>query len=419
MLCCSGDACGGGGLLGAICCLIVIGPVLLIVGVIVLLSPNTRVERINEYNSAVDAFNGANGDYGRLRQFAGVVEPIATPMIPYEYTMATQNVDVGGNTDGVKQTTTIFAHATVQLAQEFRVNSSSFGPRFTSTRVPIVTSASIKLPCANDRRCSTDCSQASSRYCSYSNVAAYCQERYGFDATFVRATSATNSRCTGSEVCGTCSYVSYLRSVCFVIARSSSNAGAWIQDPSYQSCDYPFRAQRYEAVTKSQTIPFQMRANTDPWIVLQRLSQGTMDFGLTQSQQIALGIALIAIGGALTAAVIIPVCLKCQNETQSQVGAAQVNDGQAMNNVAVQQSYQPQQQQYEAQQPVQQQFQPQQPAYGYPPQPAGPGVVPYNPEPQPNPPFQTPQPHGAPPPQPQQWNWPAPQQQQHQQQQFV
>ena len=71
----------------------------------------------------------------------------------------------------------------------------------------------------------------------------------------------------------------------------------------YRSCYYPFTAasQRFSSVRQPLYVSFSVLLESDPFIAMQRITEGTMNFGTSKAQQRTAGVALVAIGAAALA----------------------------------------------------------------------------------------------------------------------
>eukprot|EP00658_Telonema_sp_P-2_P077235 TRINITY_DN6937_c0_g2_i5.p3 TRINITY_DN6937_c0_g2~~TRINITY_DN6937_c0_g2_i5.p3 ORF type:complete len:113 (-),score=37.93 TRINITY_DN6937_c0_g2_i5:174-512(-) len=74
---------------------------------------------------------------------------------------------------------------------------------------------------------------------------------------------------------------------------------------TYMSCYYPFSTVDTQSYSTDSitNVPFQLRLNTDPFIVMQKITKGDMNFGITLGQQRAIAAACIGIGCVMIACI--------------------------------------------------------------------------------------------------------------------
>jgi len=100
-------------IIGCACFIVLIGPILFIVGLVMLLAPNTRQQDVNTYNSAVSAWTSSGN--ARMMTMANISGP-AWPVGRVPLQPASMSVVVDGNTDGVQAATSNYLQGTVSLS---------------------------------------------------------------------------------------------------------------------------------------------------------------------------------------------------------------------------------------------------------------------------------------------------------------
>jgi hypothetical protein len=124
----------------------------------------------------------------------------------------------------------------------------------------------------------------------------------------------------------------------------------------------------------SQTVPLAVRSDQDPWVFLQGATLGSLRFGLTRGQKVAVALALLIIGSILTAPTLLAVLyLKRKNQRPEFQHPTAYVPAPTGFNPPPPAGYAPQQQQPNGYPPQQQAYAPPIPqganVYGAPPQP--------------------------------------------------
>jgi hypothetical protein len=367
-------------MIGCVICFFCAGPILIIVGIVLLAAPNNRQSDVNQFNNAVASFNTTAAI---INNGSGIDRSSSTTFSP-----TTQQVQITGNTDNVvanRPTTFFQSSGSVSggdlISLKTRFGSQQFINNFSVPNVAAAQITTVNLnSCSSQSSCDSACFNKAPSGCSYR--ANYCY------------------RCQS-----TCQWTTYPSSTtCLQLAWS--NTSGWSPTGSY--CDYPFNTQKftcsYFASQYFSSVMF--RATNDPYVILQAITDGSASFGLTAAQQRGLGIAMIGVGCALFALAIF-ACVLLKNACTQHEHKARVYEAfgrtysYPAGYVPVQQQYPPMQQPYGAAVP-QPGYQPQQayPQQAYPQQPYP--QQPYQqayPQ-QPYPQQQPPNPYGSPPPQP-------------------
>eukprot|EP00744_Colponema_vietnamica_P004206 GILI01006318.1.p1 GENE.GILI01006318.1~~GILI01006318.1.p1 ORF type:complete len:647 (+),score=157.75 GILI01006318.1:2-1942(+) len=251
------------GLCACLCCLVCGGPILLIVGIVLLVAKNDRQDHIDEYNNAVDAY-----DPTPVNAWA------VGATINGQAAAASSRTDpVEGNREDINRVgDSRVVSATVSSQSDYTYALTSVTP-FTVSNVQ--TSRSLTV----DAKCNRNLG------CSFSQMSTYCSNEYGGSYT------GPNS-CSDDTTCGTCSYSGVLSEVCAVV----SSTVPYVRDTRYSSCFYPFgNSDQIYTRSTSQVLAYARKAD-DPFLVLQRVTEGTNDFGITEGEQRTAGIVCLVIG---------------------------------------------------------------------------------------------------------------------------
>ena len=104
------------------------------------------------------------------------------------------------------------------------------------------------------------------------------------------------------------------------------------QSSRYGSCFYPFgqNDQRFKDRPSgaSSSVMYTVRQSNDPFIALQRLTEGEMDFGFLREDQRKVGVALVIVGGILIAFPILGVIGLCCHVARTRARHAAKANGQ-------------------------------------------------------------------------------------------
>lgn len=272
---------GGRAVKSACCCCICMccsGPILVIVGIVIIASPNNRADNVKQYNSEVAAWSSQSDVNGWTGTIGGAASSIVT-----------SSATVKGNADDIDKPTV----TGIPLAQATPAypTGSSASLSYNLAGVDAFTTSSFGVALA--KTSALQCT--SSGGCSTTVMRSKCTTQ--FSGTY----SGTGCRKSGS--CGTCSYNSFLSTYCTAASKSGSTYKA---DQTYKSCKYPFTATSNPTKsTRPATLTAQLRASDDPYLALQKITKGSNNFGISQGQQVGLGIALLIIGILLILCVVL------------------------------------------------------------------------------------------------------------------
>lgn len=266
---------------GCLCLGLLGGPIMVIVGIVMIATPNTRQTHVDNYNNAVASFN-----VNVMQAWTGTIDG-------YSITLSNPLVAVQGSTEGVKQGTSAIASATVSNQPTLVNVNINPVTAFTLSNIPYQSTGSARMYCTKSR-CTSSCT-SSPYYCSSTSMQNACSSQYsGVYGGGSCSSSASN--------CSLCTWTTYLTAYCAVVSKNA--AGQWVQDATLRSCNYPFRASDQTFSRSSGTTPqFQIYTAGDPYIALQRETEGSNNFGLTRAQQTGVGIGLVASGCVLIALV--------------------------------------------------------------------------------------------------------------------
>jgi hypothetical protein len=234
---------------------------LLIVGIVIIASPNTREEDIKEYNSVVAAYTITDSNDWSSGTIAGV-----------STSLQTESVTIKGNDEDVEPASSRYARASV---------SSPSGS--VSYSITSITPFTRTVSYSQSRTKSGDCQQSN------------CYNGNGVSCPSGSSWSGPSQCDRGS--CGTCSYTAYVKTYCVAVQKSGST---WSFDSSTK-CFYKDDAQ-FQA-TNPSSVTFQVRQSGDPYIALQRITKGDDDFGITRAQQTTTGVVMIVFGCIMIAGV--------------------------------------------------------------------------------------------------------------------
>lgn len=266
---------------GCLCCLILAGPILIIVGIVLLAVKNTREDDVASYNQAVTAYDGTEvGSW-----VPGIVNLTSSsgsgPLTLY----TNQPVIVEGNTEGVN---TGYSNVLRGNLEPRSVSGSYHTVSFSLTSVPKFEQS---VPISIIKTSTPWCSDA--RGCTTTRMGDICRGDHGPEAVWRRKSSGS---CSKSGSCGTCEYPAYLSTYCVVI----SSRPPYGPDPTLKSCFYPFdstsQSQKYARSDRNDLFEVQVRKADDPFIALQRITKGDENFGLTAGQQRGIAFGCLSLG---------------------------------------------------------------------------------------------------------------------------
>lgn len=322
--------------LGCLCCVLIGGPVMIIVGIVLLVGDNNRADYVKTYNAAV-----ANFDTSGMATWASAGAMGRTGS-QQTFSMQTSPVIINGDTTDVN--TSGYSY---YGQNSFNTGATPVSLTFSATTSTAFTRNNVQMSKVDSsgQRCTTSFSS-----CSTSTMQSLCRGDKGNDATY------SGGSCSDGSTCGTCSVTRYLTTYCAVLARSTSPL--WVESTMHKSCYYPFdfNSQNYGTTTAPSSVTLQLFSDSDPYIALQTVTEGTNDFGITAETQRKIGIILLVIGIFMTIGVCVGLFAIVKMVSG---GGGRNNNNQSSNDVVM------------AQQPPPPQFQsaqgiPVQPAYGQP-----------------------------------------------------
>ena len=277
-------------IIGCICCLTCAGPILILVGVIVLVAPNYREDHVQKFNNAVRAYPNTSAV---LYATKGTIST-GGDVLPL-----TVNIDIKGNHEGVvpnAQSMVLTSTKDIDVTRRGQTVSLRYMDQQTLIEIPSI-SAYTKL--YSDAKCTS--SYASSRYsdiCYASDMERYCNSR----STKCRAMYTGPDSCRVGYPCGQCYWYEQPKSLCMVIEKYFDG---WHRSAIKSSCDYPFNGkQATECGGGMNMLPLQLRSSDDPYIILSDVTKGDMDFGITKEEQRRLGVLLLGLGAVFTVAMV-------------------------------------------------------------------------------------------------------------------
>ena len=273
------------------------GPILIVVGIVLITADGGNSDR----NDRVDEFNRAVEDY-RPTRVAGWRPGTTNGAAMMLYV---DNVVVYGDTDrvtDVAKTEYLGANGPYSSTASFSLNGIA---PFTRTGIRQSGTRAIGAYCG------------SSFGCSNYEMNNYCRSAYGGGAYFT-----SGGYCNSKGDCGQCFFSAYLTEVCAVIDPITNQPAT-----NMQSCFYPFRSgsdQSYGSRVQPGSIRYTVRQSDDPFIALQRLTEGSESFGTPDNGARNWGIALLIVGCIITAIALIAIIVLCckKRQMQKQQGAA-------------------------------------------------------------------------------------------------
>jgi hypothetical protein len=323
-------------ILGCICCLLCTGPILLIVGIVLLVSPNNFKENMNTYKSSIDTYKAQAQPI--LQKTSGSISTqFSTGNLLGVTTM--QVPITGSNADQAPS----FA-STVLVASSVSMGSISTGSsagstnsirslRYTDAPAGVFMSptdirtpqSGTGTPLQANIKPSSSCSStpsSSKSGCMQSDFDQACANHFGSGVRY-------------SNAYGACAWYQQEKYICSPITFSTS-ANLWSVDTSFTSggsnfpsCDYidgntqPMGTYSVNPVvngfgydplkvvnansgsfSSNPSLDVYLRSSLDPYIVASKLTKGSFDFGLSAMQQRSIGVALIVVGCILIACVI-------------------------------------------------------------------------------------------------------------------
>jgi hypothetical protein len=172
-----------------------------------------------------------------------------------------------------------------------------------TTRLPPLAKVETKAITCSVESCYDDCANEHQRECDNTMLQRTCEAHYGANATYSGA-----SDCQGEEVCGVCRFTAYLDTVCVVVDAAANGQTASF-DHVLHSCFYPFgpHDHKYAAHAVVSSVTVQMRSHSDPFLTMQRITEGTMDIG-SFGRSWGTAILLLTLGCGMVIASVIGLC---------------------------------------------------------------------------------------------------------------
>ncbi|KNC49787.1 uncharacterized protein AMSG_06066 [Thecamonas trahens ATCC 50062] len=292
-------------IVGCICCCAIVGPILVLIGIIVLVSAlkDTRGDKIKKYNAAVDKWNSQSRDELLAAQFTNTNSGASGGA---EVLGATTAVDVLRDDDKDLKS---YEPLKYRTAGGFSFASATLG---TSD---IVYTADISASQNGGPASTMSVGLTFGHYISrgQGSLSRSCQ----LTAT---STSTGSSRPLCSQVCSddggqwdsttsTCRFYLRASDMCLKVTLSGSSWTPASVPGSGFGCLYKnqggtkgdWSISSYTSVSAGATITpstvqLTIRSSDDPYILASDLTNGSYDFGLTRAQKIVIGIVLIVIG---------------------------------------------------------------------------------------------------------------------------
>jgi hypothetical protein len=286
--------------------MICIGPILLIVGIVLLGTKNNYDEYVSKYNDAVGNFNAhyrslvlattanVGGNWNLFPLSSGSDSPLSPQFSGTLPDSSTQGVTTSGLSYPLKSQTNVdlssSRSANITFTPPSSGQGSTFSPSSVSFTLPAVGSSTTTyyLTCSSsqiDRRtsCQSVCEQKST--CGvYSGSGSYCY---------------SSSSCSGA-----CRVVNYDSLQCSQF--DINNATGQLTRNNNLGCIYPTSGWTQPAsCTQRNSVPVLFMNSQDPFIQIQKITQdSSFSFGLTKAQQRNIGLALLAVGASITGLVI-------------------------------------------------------------------------------------------------------------------
>eukprot|EP00892_Ulva_mutabilis_P004728 jgi/Ulvmu1/2627/UM014_0079.1 len=305
---------------GTICCLCVSGPILIIVGIVFIVSAfdDTRGERIDEFNVAVDAWNGgavdnfnaasANDWTYSLADTCGnaSLNEAQLPQSEAAEDLLFEEDERGefGSYPRVSYYEDAPDPVTPESGCTFNFQFAYQGTSIGNVSVPAVTSVTQGF--------SEICTQSSTSSSNTNQAARRRQEDVQRCANTCRAqggvpdgTSIQGFRCQKTNVPAEVCVRVTLRNDQWVIAQGAlpdrsgaTGSGCFLNNPPSSSWDDA----RLESVASLSglRIPVRVRHEKDPYLYFLDISRGTGDFGLKTSEKLIIGFTCLAIGILIT-----------------------------------------------------------------------------------------------------------------------
>lgn len=282
---------------GCVVFLCILWPTLLITGIVLMTTHNPQMTQMEEMETTSESFKVTSGVLeatggavedgpGLKSAFAHTPVPGATVKSVYLETIGTTRIpeNIGPNL------------GTVTVALQYK--SQTF--YVTSPPITLSRRTSKEVECeisyssvCGSRTCCTDKSMTDRCNSVYSNS----------NAAFI----TNNQICGLGRVCGECEYDEHVASVCMVVTFSTS--AGWVRDPSMSSCFYPFEPTDQKYAEGGGGAMIFIRSSDDPFIVLQKLSKGTMELDATNEKDRSSGRGILLCGIVAFLILVSLICL--------------------------------------------------------------------------------------------------------------
>lgn len=308
------------GIVSCFCCLCCAGPILLIVGLVMLTGSNNYASMTEQYAAATKSFAAAAraemlAAKGNVEGYSLAVSSTNTPFLSYTLPRGVEGVDDSVQSVVLESsqrfssfpvTATIGSGAAAGVAGNSSTNSSDANTTAAPTAPPGSSSFQVQRVVRTSTRsisvrCPTSRNHGS---CSASRMQSMCESAAGCSgATWNGFTCAEGRSCTG------CTYTVAQSASCTPIV--SKDNGRTFQQSDYTGCLYPFTgesSQPTKCVSSSSSSSSSMSVVflnvDDPFIQFGKITSGSLSFGLTEGQQRSIGLSLSVVGGLVLAAVI-------------------------------------------------------------------------------------------------------------------
>ena len=251
------------------------GPILIIVGLVMISEPNNFAQKVDIYNTLCDNYTAVTLPHLKesTASIGGWSNTSLIQMAP----------NIKGAHLGIEpgMTASLFQQAGVDGGSPQSMSISYKGKMLSWTQpaVPPPQAESTTVYCREDDGCTA------SEMRNKCTTAAGCQY-------------ITSNHFSCVERCHQyCGWYVVNPWVCVPVVWKGPENG-WERDTSKQACDYPFQQQLLTCGLASSisSMNYMIRASNDPYIEAQEMTQGSMSFGLTDVQQTMVGICLLIVG---------------------------------------------------------------------------------------------------------------------------
>ena len=305
---------------------------LIFAGVLTIVIPNDRQQVVAEYEARVGQYNTLRST---IQGWSGTAQQGTSRQSPQQrlpLRVLQTPVVILGDSRGIPPTTS--THLAIDFPSfnalpngsgvEYVLDAGDQGNISFTRNYPWAREQREILTCDRDA-CGQNCGGiAESIVCTNLSMTRECQRRYHPLAVYVGVNT-----CNFEESCGQCRYTQYAVSFCAVVELSGSDQ--LIPSPSKKSCYYPFDEEvgiytsepqtRLENGTVLSPVTVEVRLASDPMLVVEELTEGTADFGISRASQNATGYIFIAVGVACLLVVII-ACYKFRSVMEQEEEAA-------------------------------------------------------------------------------------------------